>query len=148
VLAQLRQIFDADGETGQVLLDSYGDAYSHARRALTKTAAGGNLAIEEALRRKINTVRDDLAGANPTALERILAERVALCWYDACETDRRFYDQIDTSFKTAAVREDRRDHAHRRFLEACKALAHIRKLALPAVQINLARQQLNVAGRT
>ena len=37
----------------------------------------------------------------------------------------------------------RMDRAHRRFLSTLKTLAAVRRLALPAVQINLARQQVN-----
>jgi hypothetical protein len=37
------------------------------------------------------------------------------------------------------------DHAHRRYISAVKALAQIRKMG-PAVQINVARKQVNVAG--
>jgi hypothetical protein len=35
------------------------------------------------------------------------------------------------------------DRAHRRFLSAVKTLAAVRRLARPAVQINVARQQVN-----
>jgi hypothetical protein len=79
-------------------------------------------------------------------LERILCERVALTWFDANEMDLRFVESSGISFKDAAYREDRRDRAHRRFLAACKALATVRKLARPSIQINLANQQVNVAG--
>ena len=34
--------------------------------------------------------------------------------------------------------------AHKRYLSAIKALALVRKLAVPAFQINLARKQVNV----
>jgi hypothetical protein len=131
-----------------MLMGIYGDVYGHAQNALLKTAAGQDIAIQETLRRKIDAVRDELAGPNPTPLERILCERVALCWFDAHEMDRRFSDQTDITFKTAEYRESRRDRAHKRFLAACKALATVRKLGLPAIQVNVARQQVNVAGST
>ena len=38
------------------------------------------------------------------------------------------------------------DAANRRYLAALKALALVRKLALPALQIKLARKQVNVMG--
>jgi hypothetical protein len=38
------------------------------------------------------------------------------------------------------------DHAHRRYLSALRALALVRKLALPVLQVNIARKQVNVAG--
>ena len=36
------------------------------------------------------------------------------------------------------------DGAHRRYLASLKALATVRKLALPAIQVNLAHNQVNV----
>jgi hypothetical protein len=36
------------------------------------------------------------------------------------------------------------DAANKRFLSAVKALAVVRKLAIPALQINVARRQVNV----
>jgi hypothetical protein len=37
----------------------------------------------------------------------------------------------------------RMDRAHRRFLNTIKTLATVRRLAVPAVQFNVARQQVN-----
>jgi hypothetical protein len=144
VLKLLERREQSDG----VLMRVYGDVYGHAKDAILKSAVGRDIALQETLRRKIDTVRDDLAGPNPTPLERILCERVALCWFDAHELDRRFSDQTDMSFKAAEYRENRRDRANKRFLAACRTLAAVRKLALPAIQVNVARQQVNVAGST
>jgi hypothetical protein len=38
------------------------------------------------------------------------------------------------------------DRAHKRYLSAIKTLATVRKLAVPVLQINVAKQQVNVAG--
>jgi hypothetical protein len=143
------QVLDREQKAGDggVLMRVYGNMYRHAQNALLKTAAGNDITVQESMRRKIDTVRDELAGPDPTPLERILCERVALCWFDAHEMDRRFCDQTDISFKTAAHRESRRDRAHKRFLAACKALATVRKLGVPAIQVNVAKQQVNVVGQ-
>ena len=98
------------------------------------------------MRRKLDALRDELAGPDPTPLERILSERVALTWFEANEMDQRYLDASNLSFKDAAFRESRRDRAHKRFLTACKTLATVRKLARPTIQLNLANQQVNVAG--
>ena len=37
----------------------------------------------------------------------------------------------------------RMDRAHRRFLNTVKTLATVRRLAIPVLQINVARQQVN-----
>jgi len=36
------------------------------------------------------------------------------------------------------------DHSHKQYLSAMKTLATARKLALPALQVNIARKQVNV----
>jgi hypothetical protein len=38
------------------------------------------------------------------------------------------------------------DRAHKRYLSAIKALAVVRRLALPVLQVNIAKKQVNVAG--
>jgi hypothetical protein len=146
MLPLVRQLLDRDPERGGMLIRIYGDVFGHARDQLVKIVAGNDIAMKETLSRKIDAIRDDLAGPNPTPLERILCERLALCWFDAHEMDRRFSDQSGISFKIAAYRENRRDRAHKRFLSACRTLATVRKLALPAIQVNVARRQVNVAG--
>jgi hypothetical protein len=40
------------------------------------------------------------------------------------------------------------DRTHRRLMASLKTLATVRKLALPAIQVNVARQQVNLAGST
>lgn len=145
VLPLLRRLFDRP-EGGPELIDRFGDAYRFTRETLIKHAAGDSLVIQEALRRKIDGLRDDLAGPDATALERVLAERIALCWFDVHETDRRYSDVSNATLTVAEYRDGRRDRAQRRFLAACKTLATIRKLGLPAIQVNVARQQVNVAG--
>jgi hypothetical protein len=37
------------------------------------------------------------------------------------------------------------DKAHARFLTAVRTLAQVRKLALPTLQVNIAKNQINVA---
>ena len=46
----------------------------------------------------------------------------------------------------AVAAEVRMDRAHRRYLTAIKTLAIVRKLALPVLQVNIAKKQVNVAG--
>src|SRR3954447_7174185 len=72
VLPMVRKLFDRDREADGYLAETYGNSFVHARDAMIKLGAGSNLAVQEALRRKIADVRDDLAGPNPTPLERTL----------------------------------------------------------------------------
>jgi hypothetical protein len=133
ILPLLTKLFDRDKGRGGSLVEMYGNIYKLALQATVRYTAGNDLTLQEAMRRKIEAVRDEVAGFNPTPLERILSERVALTWYDANEMDCRFLDSGGVSFKDAAYREDRRDRANRRFLAACRALATVRKLSQPSI---------------
>jgi hypothetical protein len=146
VLPVVRQLFDADSGLGLRLVEIFGNSFASARDSMIRFAAGKDLMSQEGMRRKIDALVGDLAGPNPTPLERILCERIVLCWLEVNELDRRYIDPSDLTFKDAEYRESRRDHAHKRFLSACKTLATVRKLGLPAIQVNVARQQVNVAG--
>jgi hypothetical protein len=48
--------------------------------------------------------------------------------------------------KQVELHQHKVDRAHARFLSALRTLAQVRKLAVPALQINVARNQVNVAG--
>ncbi len=50
------------------------------------------------------------------------------------------------SIKQADFHQRRIDRAHGRFLSAVRTLATVRKLALPVLQVNIARRQVTVAG--
>jgi hypothetical protein len=49
-----------------------GDLALQAEQALVRTAAGENLAFREALTRKLELMREELAGPNPAPVERLL----------------------------------------------------------------------------
>ena len=60
---------------------------------------------------------------------------------------RRFVNASDMSITQADYFQRRIDRAHRRFLSAVETLARVRKLALPILQVNIARnQQVNTVG--
>jgi hypothetical protein len=69
---------------------------------------------------------------------------VAACWLQVQDADIRAARANDVSPRQAEFHQRRMDAANRRYLAALKALALVRKLALPALQINVARNQVNV----
>jgi hypothetical protein len=107
-----------------------------------------DLVVREAAHRKLAEVRASLEGPNPSPLERLLAERAAVCWFLVNRYEKQYARSTDLNIRQADYHQRRIDAAHRRFLSAVKTLASVRRLALPALQINLARQQVNVAGAT
>jgi hypothetical protein len=144
-LPELGALF-ADGERGARLLDIYGSPAKWLEAELTRQAAGSDLAVFEATERKLAEVRDELAGPNPTAIERLLAERAAICWFLVNRYESNYANAKDLTIRQGVYHQERIDRAHRRYLSALKTLAAVRKLALPAIQVNIAREQLNVAG--
>src|SRR5262249_20314681 len=75
-LPALRRAFDENPE----LVARIGDLAAHAEQALLALAAGDNLAAREAIARQVTKLRAEMLGAGASRLERLLVERVALCW--------------------------------------------------------------------
>jgi hypothetical protein len=126
--------------------ETAGNLALQVQHTLIGNAAGKDLIFKEATARKMDQLRKELAGESPTPLERLLADRIALCWLALHDVEIRFAQMKDLTINQANYWQDRIDRAHRRYLTAIKTLATIRKLALPALQVNIARKQVNVAG--
>jgi hypothetical protein len=116
-----------------------------ARDAIMQPLCGDNLMAKELVERDIDRVARDLAGERPTAIERLLADRAALCWHLVNHYERAYAQAGSISLNQGRYHQDRIDKAHRRYLSALKTLATVRKLALPAIQVNVAKNQVNVA---
>ena len=112
-------------------------------KELVESASGENLAIREALLRKLAEVRRELEGPNPSPIERLLAERAAICWWIVHRFESAAATARDPSIPLADFHQRRIDRAHGRFLSSLKTLATVRKLALPALQVNIGMNQLN-----
>jgi hypothetical protein len=123
-----------------------GDLARQAEWSLVDAVAGKDVAFKEALTRKLELLRAELLGPDPTSLERLLVERVVACWLQVYEVDIRTAQAKDLPLKWADFYQKRMDRAHRRFLSAIKTLAAVRRLALPVLQVNIAKKQINVAG--
>ncbi len=119
-----------------------------AQRSFIDAIAGQDLSVREAVAAKMECMRKELLGENPTPVERLLVERVVACWLQVQDADIRSAQAKDVSFRQADYNQRRMDAAHKRYLSALKALALIRKLAVPAFQINVARKQVNVITQT
>jgi hypothetical protein len=107
-----------------------------------------DLASKEFLTHQLESMRVEVAGEDPSPLERLLAERVVATWLQV----QLFEALYAVGMKSGTLiqddhRQKRLDQAHRRHLSAIRTLAQIRKLG-PAVQINIAEKQINTAGTT
>jgi hypothetical protein len=123
-----------------------GNLAKKAEEAFITTAAGEHLVFREALTAKMELLRAELAGPNPTPIERLLVERVVACWLQVQDADVRYAQAKDLSLKWYEYYQRRMNHSHKRYLSALKTLALVRKLAIPVLQVNIAKKQINMAG--
>jgi hypothetical protein len=135
----------ADGDRGESYRDWYGSSAEWLRRSIIDKAAGKNVTVQEAIRQKLDTVRSELEGPNPTPIERLLAERASLCWFLVNWYETTLQSVEGMSLHQAQFHIRKIDKAHGRFLTAVRTLAQVRKLALPTLQVNIAKNQVNVA---
>jgi hypothetical protein len=143
VLPALRREFDQQPD----LWEQVGNLSLQAQRSMVAMAAGKNEMVREALERKIGELRIELAGPAATPLERLLADRIVTCWLDVHAADRMCtaHHQDGGVLAVGDYYQRRQDRAHRRYLQAIKALVQVRRLLTPVVQVNIAEQQVNVA---
>jgi hypothetical protein len=105
-----------------------------------------NLLAREATARRMEELRAELAGAAPTPVERLLAERAVACWLHLYHLENTYAGKTSLTLDLGAYYQRCIDRAHKRYLSALKALADVRRLALPALQVNIAKKQVNLAG--
>jgi hypothetical protein len=127
-------------------LEPCGNLAKHAENALIRKFAAKDLAVREGLQKKLEVMRDELAGREPAPLERLLAERIVACWLHVYHLEAVYANKDSMSLDLAMHYQKCIDRAHRRYLSAIKTLATVRKLALPVLQVNIAKKQVNVAG--
>jgi hypothetical protein len=128
VLPQLKQFLDERPEVWRRL----GDLAVHARDALLALAAADSLLARESMARRMDELEAELAGTSPSPLERVLAHRAALTWAQAhlADLDALQNDTGATPLAAHALR--RQESAARRFAQAVRSLATVRRL-LPSV---------------
>ncbi|MBA3471844.1 MAG: hypothetical protein H0T57_01215 [Rubrobacter sp.] len=144
VLPALREALDRGGPE---LVNLWGDLARKAEWSLLGVMAGENLLLKEAVPRKLEAMREDLAGPSPTPLERLLVERVVACWLQLEYADMIYAHHLpDLTMARSEYHQRRLDRLHKRYLSAIRTLAQIRKLG-PVVQINVAEQQVNMMGQ-
>jgi len=144
-LPQVRALLD-DPERGKTWVEWAGSPSEWFCQSLTKQMAGKDVLVAEAARRKIDSVQADLEGPSPTPIEHLLAERASLCWFEVNWYEERFINANDMSITQADYFQRRIHRAHQRFLSAVETLARVRKMAGPTLQVNIARNQVNMAG--
>lgn len=97
------------------------------------------------IRHEADELRRSLAGPDPTPLERLLCDRVVCCWLQVMYAEREvaWRSKPGTSWRESQYAERQLERSNRMLLRAVKALAMVRRLELPALQVNIGEKQLN-----
>lgn len=89
-----------------------------------------------------------LGSDHATPLEQTLIDHAALCWLRLQCIEQQYSHMMAKSITLTMgdYWERRLSAAQRRYLRACETLARVRRLRLPAMQVNIADKQVNIAG--
>jgi len=138
-LPALREAFTRSPDTMIAL--TRGDLSRRAEEALVNRIAGTDLAHREGIASEVGRYRDELLGTSPTALQRLLVDRVVWTWLDLHLVQREHARNTAAREPKVVEAWDRRlSRANARHLASLKALAAVQKLGLPGtlVQVNIA----------
>jgi hypothetical protein len=131
------------GDMATIAADAMLGELSNNKRFTKKEVAEIRKDIVKPIRAEFEYRRAELAGPSPSPLERLLADRVAVCWLHA--TLLTWYASRSNS-GTSAVAQRQLDRAAWRLALAARTLAQVRRLQVPiAVQVNAEQAQVNIA---
>jgi len=169
-LAKLKELSDraangdknARGELRRLLRESGPEVVREAselarmgQRFLIKTAARGDTLAEEALVIRLDTMRSEIAGPDPSALELLLVEKIVSAWMLTEVLDLLLSAQLTTELPKSQRMSHSflkfylgwQERAHRRLLSSMRELARVRRLqsgvpnSQTNVQINLSKPE-------
>jgi hypothetical protein len=121
-LRGLRKILDNSPEIWQAV----GDLTRHAELAWTDLVGGGDHLVLEAVKRHLARMKEQLAGSEPTPVEQLLVEQVALSWLASRYADMASAKPGPSSLGEAKAQLRRSESAQRRRLAALKMLTELR----------------------
>ena len=144
VVPEIREILQKSPDLAWQFMDFATLAERHFIERMTKDK---DLASRETMEFQLAAMREEIAGENPSPLERLLAERIVLTWLQIQLFEGLYASSMFKSMTLAqgSYYQKRLDWTYRRHLSAIRTLAQIRKMG-PAVQINIAEKQINTAG--
>jgi len=91
-------------------------------------------------------LRTELAGSAASPLEKLLVERVVLCWLQLHQAELAFAGATERTMAQGDYHQRREVRAQARYMAAIKALATVRKLVQPALSpLELATRAINEA---
>ena len=90
--------------------------------------AGKDLLLAQSIRRQVELMKQEIAGAFPTPLESLLAQRIVAAWLALQHADLADAVNDANGGKVDEMRIKRLDSANKRFLASVKSLAIVRRL--------------------
>jgi hypothetical protein len=113
ILPQLKELLDDRPD----LWRWAGDLAAHARESLLGLASGNSLLVRESIRRKLDELAAGLGESAGSPLERLLVERIVLCWLQVHLADLDAIAQ-DQSATPRATHARQRQNAAKKALRA------------------------------
>lgn len=140
-LAELRPLLDRGN-----LWEFVGDLARRVEESWLDAMTMSNKLVREGYKKRAAAMRAELLAQGDSQLERLLVERVVMTWLQVCHADTGYAAALRSSeghsFRDGEYQQQRMDRANARHLKALKALATVRKLLVPAVQINVGQNQI------
>src|SRR5262249_34662524 len=115
------------------------------KNSLANLGGTTDLATPETIDAKMAHLKSELEGPAPTPIESLLAERAVFCWFAVNAYETVYSQSKDLTIRQAEFQLRKIESAHKRFLSALATLARVRKMALPALQVNIGANQVNMA---
>ena len=143
VLPRVREVLDEFPG----LVSDVGNLTRIAKGGMLDMLSDGNVMVREAEERYLAEMVDGIAGPRATIIERMLAEQIAICWLHVRHIEIKYAHLKSYTLSEAEYYQRCLDRSQKRYLRAIKTLAQIRKLGLPAMQVNIAAKggkQVNV----
>jgi hypothetical protein len=99
--------------------------------------------VREIQSRALNRTAEELAGADATPVEKLLAQRAALCWHVVHHHEMTLADRSAKGVALALSSYLQRtiDGAHRRLLQTIRTLELVRRLARPRPGVSVSVSQ-------
>jgi hypothetical protein len=141
-LPELRQLLDTYPEIWQ----RCGDLAWHAQTKWLQLISGKDLLVRESLQRKLDQLKAELAGTDPSPLEKLLIERAVISWLQVGYADAAYAQVKGNSSAQQQALQRRQNSAQQRHLQAIKMLVTVRKLLSPGPTMGESQPRLFTPG--